>query len=360
MKKMKMILLMIAGAALSVLPTLPARAATAQTASLTCQQQRVAVTLSAANATVYHIAGWLCWQGSLQGKTVQFLEHGATYDHNYWDWPLQPGKYSYVQQETSLGFAIFNIDRLGIGQSDHPDSALVTQQSEAFVAHQIIQDLRQGYVHGTVFSKVVSVGHSLGSFIALLEASTHHDVSGLVLTGFMHALNPDLQAPFGAALYPAQQDPKFMSSGLPAGYLTTRPGTRGPLFYNAATADSKVSALDEQLKQTLTSGEAASSAASLDPAVSLAVRAPVLIAVGQQDFFYCNEGAGLSCASSAAIVSRERTFFGRQACLEAAVQPASGHVINLHPNAIATYNAIAAWAYRRVGVGALSPTQPCV
>jgi hypothetical protein len=57
-----------------------------------CQQQMVSVKLSSLSLTQYHVATWLCWRGSLAGKTVQVLVHGYTYDHTYdhtyWDSPL--------------------------------------------------------------------------------------------------------------------------------------------------------------------------------------------------------------------------------------------------------------------------------
>ena len=50
-------------------------------------------------------------------------------------------------------------------------------------------------------------------------------------------------------------DPKFAASGLDTGYLTTEPGTRETLFYDPATANPAVVALDEADKDTVTTGE---------------------------------------------------------------------------------------------------------
>lgn len=44
-------------------------------------------------------------------RTIIFLTHGATLDHNYWD--LAPG-YSYVDSATAAGYATFSYDRLAL------------------------------------------------------------------------------------------------------------------------------------------------------------------------------------------------------------------------------------------------------
>jgi pimeloyl-ACP methyl ester carboxylesterase len=324
-----------------------------------CRQESIPVTLTAQARTVYHVAGWLCWQGSLMGKSVQFLEHGGSYDHNYWHWPQQQARYSYVQTATSAGYATFAIDRLGVGQSDHPDPNSVTLPDEAYVAHQTIQALRQGRFAHTAFSKVISVGHSAGSSIAVIEAGTYHDVDGVLATGFLHQLTTEAAA-FVASFYPANQDPKFAGSGLSDGYLTTRPGSR-KFFYNTAFASPSVIAKDEQLKQTITSGEVnpAVTPSPFDPAVSRAITVPVLLAMGQEDRVFCSSSDGLLCASSAAIASREQAAYSPGACLEASVLPRAGHNINLHPNAQHAYAHMIAWSYRRIGNGTIPPFQPC-
>src|SRR5260370_6310766 len=293
---------------------------------VTCTQHTLAVTLSPTDPTVYHVVGFLCSQGSPQGKTLQFVVHGATYDHNYWDWPLEPEKYSYVRKATDAGYAIFNIDRIGTGLSDHPNDALVTLQSNTFVVHQLVQDLRHGVIGNTSFSKIILVGHSLGSAISVFEAYTYSDVDGVILTGFLHQVNPAAPPIYAADIYPASQDPKFANSGYSPGYITTVPRKRGELFYNLPGADLAAIALDETLKQTQTSEELTTTFDAFAPTISQQIHVPVFLAVGQNDLFVC--GTDLSCEDSSAILSREALDWGPQACLEAFVLPNAGHSIN--------------------------------
>ena len=126
-----------------------------------CQQQSVPVTLSPLDPTTYHVATWLCWQGTLTGKTVQLLVHGYTYDHLYWDLPYQSPNYSYVTAAVQAGYATLNIDRLGVGLSDHPAPELLTTISDAYVLHELVQDLRGGTFQGMHAPKVMLVCPSI-------------------------------------------------------------------------------------------------------------------------------------------------------------------------------------------------------
>jgi len=86
---------------------------------------------------------------------------------------------------------------------------------------------------------------------AWIEASMYRDVDAFVLTGMMHSVKPSWLDMSLASTYPAFLDSKFASAGLDSGYLTTVPGTRGSLFYYTPNADPSVTALDEDLKDTI-------------------------------------------------------------------------------------------------------------
>jgi pimeloyl-ACP methyl ester carboxylesterase len=92
--------------------------------------------------------------------------------------------YSYVNYLTAAGYAVLDIDRLGVGLSDHPTPEDVTILSGAYTIHQIVQDLRSGSLTGVKFKKVMLVGHSMGSAISMVEAGSYHDVDALILSGF--------------------------------------------------------------------------------------------------------------------------------------------------------------------------------
>ena len=109
-----------------------------------CEELSFGVTVSPDDPVLYNVFGELCSRGSIHHKTIQITLHGATYGHLYWDWPFQPETYSYVRRATAAGYAVLNLDRIGIGQSDRPPAADVTIAANAWVVHQIVQALRGG------------------------------------------------------------------------------------------------------------------------------------------------------------------------------------------------------------------------
>lgn len=102
-----------------------------------------------------------------------------------------------MRYATAAGYAVLNLDRIGIGRSDHPPAAAITIESNAYVVHQIVQALRGGSLVVPSFGRVRTervalVGHSLGSLISMQEAATYDDVDGVVLTGISHTVTPAL------------------------------------------------------------------------------------------------------------------------------------------------------------------------
>lgn len=328
------------------------RANSALPATSECTTHTLPVNLSATDATTYHVVGQLCQNGDSQrgGRTVELLVSGLTYDHNYWDLGYEPKTYSYVYAATAHGYSTFNIDRLGVGLSDHPPADKLTLQAHAYVVSQIVSQLRVGAVGGTAFRTVVGVGHSMGAAVLQYEAGTVTDARKvpdyLVLSDYLSQADPAVVAAIGAALYPAEQDPRFVSAGLPAGYLTTRPGTRAQLFFHSGAVDPAVVTVDETVKQTSTLAERTTLGAARDVAVTSAIRVPVLITVGENDGLDCNVGIGLSCASPATVLTRETAHFSAGACLSTYVVPEAGHATNLHRKAGEAYAFINGWLDR--------------
>jgi pimeloyl-ACP methyl ester carboxylesterase len=313
---------------------LPAVQSEAALAPTLCVNLEIPVALAAGEPADYTVAGTLCSKPPFNGRTLQILIPGSSYSRQYWDWPLRPEQYSYVRALTDAGYATLSLDRIGIGASDHPAAEQVTTASNAFVVHQLVQYARAGRV-GRVFPRIILVGHSFGS------ASQYGGVDGGILSGFLHAI-PGLNN-FLGAIYPAQSDPRFSSLGLPAGYLTTIPGGRGPLFYHAPRAEADVIALDEATKETLTTGEASDFPALLgSTAISQAVGVPVLAVIGQYDGLFCT-------APTCAEAANEAAFYSPAAQLELHVIPDIGHDLNLHTNAASWFAIAREWADRRFG-----------
>jgi len=340
---------------LLLLAVLAPAGAQADQGGLRCSDMTFPVTLSPGDATVYNVFGVLCSHGSLHNKTIQIALHGATYGHLYWDWPYQPALYSYVRYATEAGYAVLNIDRIGIGRSGHPPADAVTIDSNAFVVHQIVQALRGGdrVVPGfgrVRAERVALVGHSLGSLIAIDEAATYGDVDGIALTGVSHTVTSHLG---DVSFYPANLDPRFAGKNLPNNYFTTIPGTRG-IFYHAPFFDPHVLAVDEQNKETVTLAELNTAVPALS--LSTGIHVPVLLAVGDFDLAFCSEP---TCSASGSL-SAESGFFAPDTCLETRAIPFAGHDLNLHFQAPLAFVTLLNWMDRRVGRNPnAAPPQPC-
>ena len=292
--------------------------------------------------------GQLCYRGSREPATVQLLVHGATYSHLYWNFPYGNGYYSYVDAATAAGYATFDVDRIGAGNSSHPPSAALTVDAAAAALHDAVTALRTGAVDGHPFRRVVIVGHSLGSTEAWIEAARYQDVAAVIVTGVLHALSPAGLGALEADLYPAANDPKFAGSGLDSGYLTTVPGSRESLFYDPATTNPAVVAADEATKDTTTATELASGAAILgEPPTdqpSYQITVPVLTVVGEDDSFFCTGVTAYNCADPASVRAFEAQYYSSAAHLKVVVIPDTGHDLALSTTAPLTDAIMIGWS----------------
>ena len=305
-----------------------------------CQNFYLTVTESPTATQPYQVWAQLCGRGPLTGKTVQVLVPGGDYTHVYWDWPTQPGVYSYVNAATRAGYATLNLDKLGYGLSDHPDPAALDFQVGGYVVHQVVQYLRDGSL-GTAFSKVVTNGHSFGGLTAEYEASAYHDVNGLVVSGFGHDLdvsNPD--NPFVTNTIPAADDPRFAAEPWAPGYFTTAPGSRCTVFSYPGDVSAANCATEEQTKGTLPAGELESVVQdSYDPTMTKQINVPVLWALGINDNLWC--GQTHNCTTSS-VPALEKGFW-QPGLLTEYIAPAAGHSINVDFGAPAFYAETILW-----------------
>jgi pimeloyl-ACP methyl ester carboxylesterase len=322
--------------------------------ALHCAAQQVAVALTEGGPADASIFGQLCYRGSAPGPAVQLTVHGATYNHLYWDFPYRNEYYSYVRAATLAGYATFNVDRIGAGQSSHPPGLQYGFAEGAHALHDVITKLRAGSAQtgGHAFRRIIWVGHSFGSIYGWAEIARYHDVDAAILTGMLHAVSLSNVDP-AAFSYTADQDPLF--AGIPgvdwSQYTTTPPGTRGPLFYYAPTAEPEVIAVDEQHKDTIGVREGNEGFGTVflppDLAPSRQITVPVLLIVGQKDTLFCAPDA-VDCSSSTSVKQFESAYYAPEAHLSVAVIPETGHDLNLHLTAPATYTVAQAWALGHV------------
>jgi pimeloyl-ACP methyl ester carboxylesterase len=299
--------------------------------------------------------GALCLPSpSARPATAQLLVHGGTYNHQYWDWPVRPEQYSYVRRALAAGHAVMNVDRLGNGRSTRPPSALVTLEKGAAALHDAVTGLRSGTIAGFPIRNVVLVGHSVGTIVGWVEASTYQDVTAVVATGMTHHLKRTAVGTISQVFYPARFDPAYRDSTLDPGYLTTKPGTRGGFFYSSRDAEADVIAFDEQTKDTLAEAEARESLSLIlspppQTAPSRGIAVPTLIVIGADDRPFCGAPDGLDCHDPAAVLRAEAPYYSPLAQLEVVTIPHNGHNLQLHRNAALASDRIIEWIRQEVG-----------
>lgn len=343
---------------LAVMLLWPARASAEP--PVRCRHLSFAVTLTPDSSTTYDMAAWLCARGTIHHKTIQVLVHGASFDHNYWNFPVQPEKHSYVRHITRAGYAVLNLDRIGFGLSDHPQDGLdLSLHKGAFTIHQVVQALRGGDMVVPGFGRIRAervqlVGSSMGSFISIIEASTYKDVDGVVLTSYSHRVGPGGIASFTAS-FPAHQDPKFSFFPLlgRTNYLSTDNETRAFLLYHLPNMDPIVRWIDTALRQPLPAGDLNDIIPSLMEPVAIEV--PTLIVNGDFDTIACQ----VPCTANNWL-ENELSFYPPETCAELEIIPNAGHALTLHKNAPAFFEVVEEWSDRRVGASTKSaPPEPC-
>ncbi|WP_433207043.1 alpha/beta hydrolase [Nocardia sp. CA-107356] len=272
-------------------------------------------------------------------STVVLLVSGAATNARYWDWPVQPETYSVQRSLAAAGFATLTLDLLGTGASTRPPSAAVTATLQAQGLHEIVTALRSGLARYE-FPTIIIGGVSMGAGVAAIEASTFHDVDGVLLQGFSHSVSPIDTLKAVASFVPAATDSRFADRGLDPGYLTTRQGTRAASFVGPGTDPVVLSVDDAEVADTFSPAAMLDGLASTIPPLTSAIDVPVLVANGELDLL-C---ARAVCASSASLAEAERPYFALAARLKTFVLPGAGHAVTVAPNAKLFQDCLVAWA----------------
>ena len=332
---------------------IPEFARAADMEGVTCEQQRIPVKLSAEGFREFDLVGDLCWMGEPSNKTLQVLVSGGGYGAVYWDFPYQPDTYSYARAALRAGDAVFNFDRLGMGLSDHPLGAALDVDTQAYVLKQAIDTL----IAERDFNAVVSLGHSFGSTLALAHALRFPEqVDGIVLTGFIHNVNPEFGPSMGQTISVAAFSGPLVGDLVDPTYVITKPGSRADAFYTTSNTDPGVIAADDATRETTAVGELISMGRYFKEQ-SKQLTVPVMVLIGEDDFVVC--GNALDCKDHAAVIAHETAFYPPETCPEVVVLDDTNHNANLHLDAQRNFGLMQDWINRRVGSAGQPASQPC-
>ena len=264
-----------------------------------------------------------------QSSVLQFLVHGAGFDMSYWDYA--PG-YSYVDFAAEEGYTTFLFDRLGSGQSDHPDPIQLVQINlQVAINHQLVNILRNGGIRGQRFDRVVGIGHSHGSANVLgVTAAYPADFDAVVLTGYSsNSTTPVALATLDLTMASIGQPLRL--SQLANGYVTAG-STAGiqSFFFRAPGFDPALLRLSEATAQTHSLGEILAPGAQSAPNFT----GPIDVVNGLNDFPNCG-GDCLYPVNLAAALKAVRYPNAKNS--SSYLAPDTGHGLNLHYSANQSY-----------------------
>lgn len=298
----------------------------------------------------WNIHGQLCIPNKHQHQdTLQIATHGVHYDSRYWDSKYKPEDHSYVEASLKAGYSIFTYDRLGVGESDHPDAYEVVQ---APLELEILRKLTLMARDGTLYKlaettkptdktfkargkpdKVVHIGHSFGSVLTSAFIATYSDLTdGAIITGFvLTKILGSSGSVSWAVEYPATGCPKFQR---PEGYVVSQKVGIQNLFF---AGDPKTAYTPElldygvSLKQPAPVGEFASAFNILGRNAS-DFALPVQFLLPEFDFYICRgDCKNLTTKEELALTYPKATD------IDLVIQPNTGHALPLHNNATAGF-----------------------
>jgi pimeloyl-ACP methyl ester carboxylesterase len=289
----------------------------------------------------WHVAAWLTVPDVLRRPWLQILLHGAGYDHRYWDWPAEPERHSYVTWAAENGIATLNLDRVGSGTSSHPPGRENNVFAQADVLRQIVDTARRGLECAPQFSRVITVGHSLGSLIGGLEAAEHGNVDAVVLTGYfpLDGRASRTDEVVEAAFMPAVDALPALHGLVDDDYRAAR--SRDIMLFKSDAA-SDVLAMDDLIKGTTTRGELRDTRAT-----GSSIRAsevPTLVVAGQHDPLLVDRRVDQDAHDTARRAA--------QACpahFNFHVVDAAGHNLNLQRNCHEFYRQMNDWLGSHLG-----------
>ncbi|KZV89557.1 hypothetical protein EXIGLDRAFT_618083 [Exidia glandulosa HHB12029] len=271
-------------------------------------------------------------------STLQVLGSGATYTKEYWHLSYKPEDYDYQRHAAVAGYSTLAFDLLGAGASAKPDPFCVVQiPMNVAIATEIVKRVRGGTLTKALpaFSKIVYVGHSMGSVILNgIMVGSPSLIDAAVLTGYAH---PSTDMPVHVPTV-ADGDIQIAATTFPRRFGSLDPGytviENRALFYGPnGTFDPKVFELDVATQDLVSVGDA--DTLNVGERLAADFTGPILSVEGDLD-------AG-NCTPNCSNIPEEAAFYPRAASFDYVIIPNTGHVLNLHLTAPKTFAIILEW-----------------
>ncbi|KAL8787189.1 MAG: hypothetical protein Q9195_007880 [Heterodermia aff. obscurata] len=309
----------------------------------------------------YHLAAEYCHavpEPKSQPGPLQILLHGsAGYTKEYWNrgsWGNGSTKYSWTQAMNRAGYSTLAVDRLGNGESSHPDPVYDVQlQLQMETVYSLIQRIKAGTVQGIpapLKGDLIYVGHSSGSLIGAALAQIHPSaVDAVILTGYPAAKsNNKGGVPSYHYLPAALSRPDQYPKNLNYGYLRMNSEkNRTSAFYYPGHYDPQIAHLDYETQGVQPIGEGF----DLGPQIQPSFKGKVLVVTGTKDPAICGFTPVNECKFNQNILTAVMDDFSFNTGFDWYAPP-SGHALNWHYSAPDTYKAVVKKLGNLLGVAA--------
>ena len=310
---------------------------------------------------IYHLAAEYCHavpELKSQPAPLQVLLHGsAGYTKEYWNrgsWGNGPPQYSWTQAMNRAGYSTLVVDKLGNGESSHPDPAYDVQLPlQMETVYSLIQQIKAGRAPGIpapLKGALIYVGHSSGSILGAALAQTHPSaVDALVLTGYPAAKSNNKGGTPSYHYFPAALSrPNQFPRNLNYGYLRMNSEfNRTSAFYYPRHYDPRIAHLDYETQGAQPIGEGF----DLGPPTQPSFKGKVLVVTGTKDPVICGFIPVDECKFNQNILTAVKNDFSGNTGFDW-YAPQSGHALNWHYSAPDTYQAIIKKLGNLLGVAA--------
>ncbi|KAM7218902.1 hypothetical protein V8F06_005782 [Rhypophila decipiens] len=303
----------------------------------------------------FKINGQLCVppKGSKRSDILHLATHGGGFDKRYWDPEIKTKEYSYVEAALAEGYSVFTYDRIGTGKSDKPDAYDIVQLN---VQREILRKLtslaRSGKlvsasknlsgsrqtdnrVNNYKPSKIVHVGHSLGSILSIgLIQNYPTESDGVIATGFLHT-NVQLGglnvATWGFEF--ARQNNPILFKDHGSGYcVQATPSNVQLQFLKKGTFEPALLDYAWKIRQPVAVAEFKSLLTAFGPD-GAKFKGPVHMVIGENDYGNC---AG-DCKGTYDLDMIKTQIYPAAKDVGVLIQPGTGHGLALSKNATAGY-----------------------
>lgn len=254
--------------------------------------------------------------------------HGIGFNKEYWNFLNDTApEYSLINQATSEGYSILTYDRLGTGNTSHPESGFNETQigTEVSLLANILTQLRNGtaFEGQQNFTNILGVGHSYGSAqMQALTATAPDLLDGVALTGYSNSSAGIAEFLVGGALTPANQvfpNASRFSNESSIYLVNGSPTSTYELFLWPPNYDASYAAIaaGPLYSDAVTLGQLTSQNALAQPASNFS--GPVFVISGEHDLPFC----GGNCQPP--LLEGVKQLYPQAGNFSTFIEPSSGH-----------------------------------